>query len=207
MPSTLSENRSPHVVRPLEQPPSEGGYDRVAEYLFYYDLVPFEPLVSEWYQWQREGGQGKFWRYLLMNPKIDPEVVLAAAAQVYGFRSIRLDTEESGFLLNELYHRYPPACWVKMVRLGVMPAVELGNRSQTDRMVVACLDPSNRAVTALLRTLRLDVVEACHTSLWHLRALVAHCFPEQQLMTGYDLEPVGFVCVTRERIQKPGLGG
>jgi hypothetical protein len=197
MPSVASEKWSPNAASSPVQTPSTEGYDRVAEYLFYHDLVPFEPLVSEWYQWQREGGHGKFWRFLLMNPRIDAEVVLAAAAYVYGFRSIRLDTEESGYLIQELYRQYPPGHWIKMIRMGLLPAVELGNRSQTERMVVASLDPSSRVVAPFLRALRLDTVEVCHASLWHLRALVAQCFPEQQLHTGCDLEPVGFVSVVR----------
>lgn len=163
--------------------------DRVVRSLL--DAGQLAPSVVErvWNSWS-QGGRMPLWRALLTDPAVDREQVYAQAARCYAYRSIALDLLASCCQIEGMMDRLRGPQWEQMVRLGLLPVVELGSApGETWRPVLACPDPTHRQVESLLCKLDFGPVELCHTPRINVYAVAAECFPAFLPVFGVDVEP------------------
>ncbi|SHK10821.1 GspE/PulE family protein [Rhodothermus profundi] len=156
--------------------------DPVVIMLLFQELVREEQVRRAWERWrqQQEGGRRALWRVLADLEEINPEVVYATAAEVYGFKTAQLQRDQVMRFIREQKQRFTQDQWRWMRRERVLPiGQEMDPERNVMRWVLATHDPTRPDLHRKLARLGLDRFELRYAPASTIDQIYEEAFPHR----------------------------
>ncbi|CAM3299448.1 GspE/PulE family protein [Rhodothermus bifroesti] len=139
--------------------------DPVVIMLLFQELVREEQVREAWERWRKsKDSQPKpLWRVLAELEGVNPEVVYATAAEVYGFRMARVQRGEVLEFLKSIKSRFSQEQWEWLARERVLPiGQDVDPKLEYPRWILATHDPTRSDLHRRLGQLGLHRFELCY---------------------------------------------
>ena len=190
----MSENRPHSEPLPFVEPSVTGDGVNEAEFsltdlsdpviimLLFQELVREEQVRKAWEKWRQldRDRRRPLWRVLTEIDGINPEVVYATAAEVYGFKTARIDRAQVLRFLRGQRQRFTQEQWNWMQRERVLP---LGQEVDTERDVMRWLlathDPTRPDLHRQIARLGIDRFELRYAPVSAIEQIFQEAFPRR----------------------------
>ncbi len=119
--------------------------DPVVIMLLFQELIREEQVRKAWEKWRQldEKQRRPLWRLLIEVDGIDPAVVYATAAEVYGFKTARINRDQVLRFLRDHRNRFTQEQWDWMRRKWVLPiGQEVDEKRGLTRWLLGTHDPT-----------------------------------------------------------------
>jgi type IV pilus assembly protein PilB len=156
--------------------------DPVIIMLLFQELVREEQVRKAWEKWRQldRDRRRPLWRVLTEIDGINPEVVYATAAEVYGFKTARIDRAQVLRFLRGQRQRFTQEQWNWMQRERVLP---LGQEVDTERDVMRWLlathDPTRPDLHRQIARLGIDRFELRYAPVSAIEQIFQEAFPRR----------------------------
>ncbi len=156
--------------------------DPVIIMLLFQELVREEQVRKAWEKWRQldKDRRRPLWRVLTEIDGINPEIVYATAAEVYGFKTARIDRGQVLRFIRDQRQRFTQEQWAWMQRERVLP---LGQEVDAERGVVRWLlathDPTRPHLHRQIVRLGIDRFELHYAPTSAIEQIFQEAFPRR----------------------------
>ncbi|WP_397547971.1 GspE/PulE family protein [Rhodothermus marinus] len=190
----MSENRPHSEPLPFVEPSVTGDGVNEAEFsltdlsdpviimLLFQELVREEQVRKAWEKWRQldRDRRRPLWRVLTEIDGINPEVVYATAAEVYGFKTARIDRAQVLRFLRDQRQRFTQEQWSWMQRERVLPiGQEVDAERDVMRWLLATHDPTRPDLHRQIARLGIDRFELRYAPASTIEQIFQEAFPRR----------------------------
>ena len=190
----MSENRPHSEPLPFVEPSAAGDDVNEAEFsltdlsdpviimLLFQELVREEQVRRAWEKWRQldKNRRRPLWRVLTEIDGINPEVVYATAAEVYGFKTARIDRGQVLRFLRDQRQRFTQEQWSWMQRERVLPiGQEVDAERDVMRWLLATHDPTRPDLHRQIARLGIDRFELRYAPASAIAQIFQEAFPRR----------------------------
>ncbi|BBM70354.1 GspE/PulE family protein [Rhodothermus marinus] len=190
----MSENRPHSEPLPFVEPSAAGDDVNEAEFsltdlsdpviimLLFQELVREEQVRKAWEKWRQldRDRRRPLWRVLTEIDGINPEVVYATAAEVYGFKTARIDRAQVLRFLRDQRQRFTQEQWNWMQRERVLPiGQEVDAERGVMRWLLATHDPTRPNLHRQIAWLGIDRFELRYAPASSIEQIFQEAFPRR----------------------------
>ncbi len=156
--------------------------DPVIIMLLFQELVREEQVRKAWEKWRQleKDKRRPLWRLLIEVDGINPEVVYATAAEVYGFKAARIDRAQVLRFLRDQRQRFTQEQWSWMQRERVLPiGQEVDVERDVMRWLLATHDPTRPDLHRQIARLGIDRFELRYAPASTIEQIFQEAFPRR----------------------------
>ncbi|WP_243663606.1 GspE/PulE family protein [Rhodothermus marinus] len=156
--------------------------DPVIIMLLFQELVREEQVRKAWEKWRQldRDRRRPLWRVLTEIDGINPEVVYATAAEVYGFKTARINRAQVLRFLRDQRQRFTQEQWSWMQRERVLPiGQEVDAERDVMRWLLATHDPTRPNLHRQIARLGIDRFELRYAPASTIEQIFQEAFPRR----------------------------